>query len=161
MRFFRDFRGFTCVVIISGITGCIQTAVFIIWPSQVIYIFGSTSSGWQQTAWMSSTVNFATWAGLIFIGPLFHLIKHLRLQLVVGTVWMTAFLGAMSTINYNHRSEAVAFAFLGVFPLGWGELFTGLMVQYIVSEQDLGVGFGKWFTPLLTTMYTAADSHSL
>jgi hypothetical protein len=49
----------------------------------------------------------------------------------------------MSTINYAHRGAAVAFAFLAVFPMGWGEIFTMLMVQYIVSDRDLGVAFGK------------------
>ncbi|KAG5772916.1 hypothetical protein H9Q72_001095 [Fusarium xylarioides] len=35
MKFFKDVRGYTCVVIISAITGCLQTALFILWPSQV------------------------------------------------------------------------------------------------------------------------------
>lgn len=142
MHLFKDFRGFSCVVIISGITGCLQTAAFIVWPSQVTYIFGSSSSGWEQTAWMSSVVNFAIWGGIMLLGPLYHIVKHLRLQLIVCSVWMTAFLGAMSTINYENRDSAIAFAFLALFPVGWGEIFTMLMVQYIVSDRDLGVAFG-------------------
>lgn len=143
MHFFKDVRGYTCVVIISAITGCLQTCAFILWPSQVNYIFGSTSSGWEQTAYMSSVVNLGAWAGIIIVGPLFHIIKHLRLQLLVGSIWMTAFLGAMSTITYTNKASAIAFAFLSTFPIGWGEIMTMLMVQYIVPEHDLGVGFGK------------------
>ncbi|KAF4334397.1 trichothecene efflux pump [Fusarium beomiforme] len=161
---FRDIRGFTCVVIISAITGCLQTALFILWPSQVLYIFGSTSSGWQQTAWMSSVVNFASWSGIIIIGPLFHIIKHLRFQLMVGSAWMTAFLGAMSAITYTKMNSAIAFSFLASFPMGWGEIFTMLMVQYIVSDQDLGVAFaivcgsrlvlGSIFSSIFVAIYT-------
>lgn len=143
MHLFKDFRSFGCVVIISAITGCLQTAAFIVWPSQVTYIFGSSSSGWEETAWISSVVNFAIWGGIILIGPLYHILKHLRLQLIVGSIWMTAFLGAMSAINYAHRDSSIAFAFLALFPVGWGEVFTMLMVQYIVSDRDLGVAFGK------------------
>ena len=143
MRLFADVRGFSCVVIISAITGCIQMAAFILWPSQVHYIFGSTSSGWEETAWVSCVVDMGSWAGIMMIGPLYHAVKHLRYQLLVGSVWMTAFLGAMSTITYTSRASAIAFAFLASFPMGWGEIFTMLMVQYIVSERDLGVAFGK------------------
>ncbi len=144
MHFFRDVRGFTCVAIISAIAGCLQTASFILWPSQVQYIFGSTASGWEEIAWMSSVVNFASWAGIIAIGPLFHIIKHLRTQLLVGAIFMTAFTGAMASINYSNKSTAVAFAFLATFPMGWGEIFTMLMVQYIVPASSLGVAFGKF-----------------
>lgn len=144
MHLFKDIRGFGCVVIISAITGCLQTAAFIVWPSQVAYIFGSTSTGWQQTAWMSAVVNFASWVGIILIGPLYHVLRHLRTQLLVGSIWMTAFLGAMSCITYSNRGSAIAFAFLAVFPMGWGEIFTMLMVQYIVSDRDLGVAFGNY-----------------
>lgn len=143
MHFFKDVRGYTCIVIISAITGCLQTAAFILWPSQVTYIFGSTTSGWEETAWMSTTVNLAAWAGIITVGPLFHVIKHLRLQLVVGSAWMTAFLAAMAFISYTNKASAIAFAFLAVFPIGWGEVMTMLMVQYIVPEHDLGVAFGE------------------
>ncbi|KAF5713270.1 trichothecene efflux pump [Fusarium globosum] len=164
MKFFKDVRGYTCVVIISAITGCLQTALFILWPSQVAYIFGSTTNGWEETAWMSSVVNFAAWAGIIIVGPLFHVIKHLRLQLVVGSAWMTAFLAAMSTITYSNKGSAIAFAFLSTFPIGWGEVMTMLMVQYIVPERDLGVAFavvssvrtimGSIFAAVFVAIYT-------
>jgi hypothetical protein len=146
MHLFKDIRGFSCVVIISAITGCLQTAAFIVWPSQVQYIFGSTSTGWQDTAWMSSVVNFASWAGIICIGPLFHLLKHLRFQLLFGSIWMTCFLGAMSTISVTDKGSAIAFSFLAMFPVGWGEIFTMLMVQYIVADRELGVAFGEYST---------------
>lgn len=160
MRFFKDVRGFTCVVIISGIAGCLNMAAFIVWPSQVTYIFGSTSSGWEQTAWMSAVANFGSWTGIILIGPLYHIVKHLRWQLLFGSMWMTAFLGAMSTINFAHRGAAIAFAFLAVFPMGWGEIFTMLMVQYIVSDRDLGVAFGKnLFSPHEPSQYRRETVH--
>ncbi|KAL1617164.1 hypothetical protein SLS54_007941 [Diplodia seriata] len=64
MRFFKDVRGFACINVMSAVFGCINIAFFILWPSQVIHIFGSTGS-WQETAWMSCTVNFGIWAGII------------------------------------------------------------------------------------------------
>jgi hypothetical protein len=145
MKLFLDVRGFTCVVAISALTGCIQQSIFIIWPSQAQYIFGSTASNWEEVAWMASISGFGSWAGIVFIGPLFHLVKRLRYQILVGSIIMTSFLGAMISINYTDRASAIAFCFLTVFPMGWGEIFTMLMVQYIVFPSDMGVGFGEWF----------------
>jgi hypothetical protein len=149
MKLFLDVRGFSCVVAISAFTGCIQQCLFIIWPSQVQFIFGSTATSWEQTAWMASVCGFGSWAGIIMIGPLFHILKHLRLQLLVGSIFMTAFLGAMASITYTDRASAIAFCFLSSFPQGWGEIFTMLMVQYIVSETNLGIAFGKLLLPLI------------
>lgn len=57
MCFFKDIPGFGCVVIISG---CLNTAVFVVWSPQVTYIFGSAVSNWQPSVWMSAVVNFAS-----------------------------------------------------------------------------------------------------
>ncbi|GME43592.1 Trichothecene efflux pump protein [Neofusicoccum parvum] len=140
MRFFRDVRGFACINVMSAVFGCINIAFFILWPSQVIHIFGSTGS-WEQTAWMSCTVNFGIWAGIIIVGPLYHIIKHIRWQLVVATVWMSVFLGVITTANANQRAAAIAVSFLSCLPIGWGEVITMLLVQYLVDDRDLGAAF--------------------
>jgi hypothetical protein len=49
MRFFRDLRGFTCLEIIKATYGVINIALFVMWPQQVTYIFGSTVSSWQES----------------------------------------------------------------------------------------------------------------
>ncbi|KAB2573271.1 Siderophore iron transporter 1 [Lasiodiplodia theobromae] len=140
MRFFRDVRGFACINVMSAVFGCINIAVFILWPSQVIHIFGSTGS-WEQTAWMSCTVNFGIWTGIIIVGPLYHIIKHIRWQLVVATAWMSIFLGVLTTANSGQRAAAIAVSFLSCLPIGWGEVVTMLLVQYLVDDKDLGAAF--------------------
>lgn len=141
MRFFKDVRGFACINVMSAVFGCINIAFFILWPSQVIHIFGSTGS-WEQTAWMSCTVNFGIWTGIIIVGPLYHIIKRIRWQLVVATAWMCVFLGVITTANSGQRSAAIAVSFLSCLPIGWGEVVTMLLVQYLVDDQDLGAAFG-------------------
>lgn len=141
MRFFKDVRGFACINVMSAVFGCINIAFFILWPSQVIHIFGSTGS-WEQTAWMSCTVNFGIWTGIIIVGPLYHIIKRIRWQLVVATAWMCVFLGVITTSNSGQRSAAIAVSFLSCLPIGWGEVVTMLLVQYLVDDQDLGAAFG-------------------
>lgn len=140
MHFFNDVRGFTPLVVISAVTGCLNVALQITWPSQVLKVFGT--SDWETAAWLTTTVAFGSWAGIVIFGSFYHVIKHIRWQLVVGCAWMAAFVGAMSSIDPTELNQAAAFSFLATLPVGWGEVVTMVMVQYVVSDEDLGVAFG-------------------
>jgi hypothetical protein len=144
MRFFRDLRGFTCLTVISGVMGIMNIALFIMYPQQVSYIFGSTLSGWEETAWLSSTAAFGIYAGVVILGSLFHL-GHIRWQLLVVSCWVTAFLGAMASVNRTTKASAIVFSFFTGLGIGWGEVVTMLLVQFLASDQDLGVAFGMYF----------------
>lgn len=117
MRYFRDLRGYTYLAIISSTYGVMNIALFIIWPQQVTYIFGSTVSTWQESAWLSTTAAFGLWGGIVILGPLMHFIGHIRYQILVSSVWMTALLGAMASITVEHKARAIAFSFLGGFTI--------------------------------------------
>ncbi|KAI2637699.1 fungal trichothecene efflux pump [Hypomontagnella submonticulosa] len=139
MHFFKDLTGFAPLVVISAVTGALNVAFQIMWPSQVIRVFGT--SNWEEAAWLTTTVAFGAWGGIVFIGAVYHLVKHLRWQLIIGCVWMTAFVGAMASIDPTERNQAAAFTFLAALPIGWGEIVTMIMVQYVASDMDLGVAF--------------------
>lgn len=143
MRFFRDLHGFTCLEVISATYGVMNIALFIIWPQQIANIFGSTVSSWEESAWLSTTAAFGLWGGIVTFGPLMHLIRHTRYQILVSSIWMTAFLGAMASINLEKKSEAIAFSLLGGLTIEWGDVIAAIMGQYVVSDQDLGVACCK------------------
>lgn len=143
MRFFRDLRGFTCLEIISATYGVINIALFVMWPQQVTYIFGSTVSSWQESAWLSTTAAFGLWGGIVVLGPLMSWIGHIRYQILVSSLWMTAFLGAMASITVERKAMAIAFSFLAGWTIGWGEVIAAIIVQYVVADEDLGVAFCK------------------
>ncbi|KAH6881528.1 fungal trichothecene efflux pump [Alternaria rosae] len=164
MRFFRDIRGFTCLEVISATYGIINIALFVMWPQQVVYIFGSTVSSWEETAWLSTTAAFGLWGGIVILGPLMSWIGHIRYQILVSSIWMTAFLGAMASITVENKARAIAFSFLAGWTIGWGEVIAAIVVQYVVSDQDLGVAFsvisasrtifGSIFTAAFIAVYT-------
>lgn len=144
MYFFRDMRGFTCLEVISATYGIINIALFVMWPQQVVYIFGSTVSSWEETAWLSTTAAFGLWGGIVILGPLMSWIGHIRYQILISSIWMTAFLGAMASITVEDKARAIAFSFLAGWTIGWGEVIAAIVVQYVVSDQDLGVAFCKF-----------------
>lgn len=102
---------------------------------------------------MSSTVAFGAWAGIIVLGSFFHLVKRVRWQLLVASVWMTAFIGAMAAIDRTKKDAAIAFSFLTMLAIGWAEVATMLVVQYVASDQDLGVAFSKSLAFLLVNCW--------
>ena len=144
MRLFRDLRGFACLEVVSSTFGVMNIALFVMWPQQVVYIFGSTATGWQSTAWLSSTAAFGLWGGIIVMGPFFGVVKHVRYQILFAAVWMTAFIGAMASITIDRKSLAEAISFLAGWTVGWGEVVAALVVQYVVSDQDICVAFGEF-----------------
>nr|AVM39108.1 putative trichothecene efflux pump [Trichoderma taxi] len=164
MEFFRDVRGFCCILLISGVMGSMNTALFIMYPQQVQHIFSSTLHNWQDVAWMSSTAGFGIWFGIVTLGSLFHIFRHIRWQLILGSAWVTAFLGAMASVNRQKKPEAIAFSICTGFVIGWAEDVTMLLVQFISSDENLGVTFavisatrticGSIFTAAFISLYT-------
>ncbi|KAF3033682.1 hypothetical protein E8E12_002673 [Didymella heteroderae] len=164
MRFFRDPRGFTCLEVISATYGVINIALFVMWPQQVTYIFGSTVSSWKESAWLSTTAAFGLWGGIVVLGPLMSWIGHVRYQIMVSSLRMTAFFGAMASITVEHKSMAIVFSFLTGWTIGWGEVIAAIIVQYVVADEDLGVAFsvisasrtifGSVFTAAFIAVYT-------
>ncbi|KAL3601772.1 trichothecene efflux pump [Fusarium poae] len=163
-KLFKDVRGFVCILLISSIMGAMHLSLIIIYPQQVVNIFGSSLKGWEETAWMTATATFGTWAGVVTLGSCFHLIKHIRLQILVGTMWLTAFLGAMSSINRDNKGSAIAFSFLAGFIVAWAQDVTMMLVQFITTDENLGVAFavvaaarpfcGSIFTAAFIAVYT-------
>nr|APW30734.1 trichothecene efflux pump [Fusarium nepalense] len=138
---FKDTRGFVCILLISSIMGAMNLCLTIIYPQQVINIFGSSLKNWEETAWMTATAAFGTWAGIMVLGNLFHLIRHIRWQILAGAMWLTAFLGAMSSINRDNKNAAIALSFFAGLVVSWAQDITMLMVQFITTDEDLGVAF--------------------
>jgi hypothetical protein len=60
-------------------------------------IYGSTVTTWQTSAWASTTVAFGIWSGIVLLGPLISIVKHVRIQLIVMMSFSVAFLGTTSS----------------------------------------------------------------
>lgn len=143
MYFFRDFRGFTCLTVICGLSGVSYVGPSIIWPTQVAYIYGIRSTSWEEPAWLSTTIAFGIIGGIYLWGPMIAVIKHVKWQTVVLASWTCLFSGLLATTNQNTKGMAAAFSFLTCFAAGILELIPVTLVQMAANDADLGTVFCK------------------
>jgi hypothetical protein len=87
---------------------------------------------------------------MMFI-PLMTIIKHFKYQAIFACSVSVAFVGALSHVTKSTLSEGLAFSFFAALPIGWFEVATGLLVQLIVDDTDLGIACGK---PCMTIWYS-------
>ncbi|KAI1613098.1 fungal trichothecene efflux pump [Exophiala viscosa] len=145
MYFFKDVRGFDCLVVICGVSGISYVAPSIIWPSQVASIYGLNATSWQENAWLSTTIAFGIIGGIYIWGPLFAIIKHVKWQVVVLAIMVLTFSGALASSNQHNRGQSAAFSFLTTFPGGILELIPVSLVQMEANDADLGTVFAILF----------------
>jgi Fungal trichothecene efflux pump (TRI12) len=138
MQFFKDVRGFVMLVIIGSVSGTVYVATAIIWPSQVAAIYASSITSWQEKAWASTTIAFGIWGGIVTLGPLVSILKHVRIQLIVYMAVSVAFLGALASCKSGNFGQSAAFSFLATYPAGILEIMSVLLVQMDSNDADLG-----------------------
>ncbi|KAK5019943.1 trichothecene efflux pump [Cryomyces antarcticus] len=92
-----------------------------------------------------TTIAFGIWGRIIFFGSIFHIVKHIRIQVIVYTVICTVFIGALSTGHRNNKAQSAAFSFLATFPAGILEIIPVTLVQLDANDADLGTVFSIIF----------------
>ncbi|EXJ70269.1 uncharacterized protein A1O5_06337 [Cladophialophora psammophila CBS 110553] len=153
MYVFRDLRGYVCLTVIISVSGVIYIALSIIWPSQVARIYGAGATSWQGNAWLSTTVAFGIWGGIVGFGSIFHIVKHIRYQLIVYMSVTVVFCGALSTCNTQNKGQSAAFSFLATLCAGMLEVTPGVLVQLDADDANLGT-----VTTVLGLIRTATGS---
>jgi hypothetical protein len=93
---------------------------------------------------MTTTIGFGVWGGMVFIGPFWGIIGHVKWQLAVACCWMTAFLGSMAHCKPGNKSFGIAVSFLANLPVGWIEQQTSALIQLLAPDDgSLGSAFGS------------------
>ncbi|KIW86576.1 hypothetical protein Z517_01974 [Fonsecaea pedrosoi CBS 271.37] len=140
LRLFKDLRGFTCCAILSATSGTSYTALNIVWPSEVNTIYGADLT-WQESGWLANIISLSNFVGIVILSPITTWHGKVKWKVLFGACWMAAFSGAVSVLKPDNLKTAIALMILTPITTGWLELASTLMVQYIVPDEDLGVGF--------------------
>ncbi|KIX97094.1 uncharacterized protein Z520_07208 [Fonsecaea multimorphosa CBS 102226] len=157
VHFFKDLRGFVCLIIIESVAGTSYVALSIIWPSQVARLYSSPTTSWQTTAWLSTTIALAIYSSIVCWGALVAILKHIRLQLIFLMSVMLAFLGSMASCTPNSLARSAVLSVFAAFPAGILEIMPGLLVQMDTNDADLGTTFSILYAmrPIVGAIMTA------
>ncbi len=167
MYFFKDLRGFTCLVITCGISGISYVGPSIIWPTQVAEVYGLNAKSWQENAWLSTTIAFGIMAGIYIWGPMIAVVKHVKWQMVFLSAMVMAFSGAMASSNQYNRGQSAALSFCITLADGILELIPVSLVQMEADDADLGTVFAILFLArttlgsIFSTIYLAILNNKL
>lgn len=142
LRLYKDLRGFTCCAILSATSGTSYTALNIVWPTEVSNIYGANLT-WQQSGWLANIISLSNLVGILILSPLTTWHRKVKWKVIFGACWMAAFSGAVSVCNPDNLTTAIALMCFTSLTTGWLEIASTLMVQYILPDEDLGVGFGE------------------
>lgn len=110
--------------------------------TEVAAIYGAQAKDWRENAWLSTTIAFGIWGGIVVFGSVFHIIKHIRIQTIVFMLVCTAFAGALASGNTENKNQSAAFSFLATLPAGILELIPVTLCQLDANDADLGTVFG-------------------
>ena len=75
---------------------------------------------------------------MLFTCLTFHVIKHIRYQLIVQCTVSTAFLTALAACDRHTLSLALALSTIGSFPVGAMEVTPQVLVQMDSPDGDIG-----------------------
>lgn len=154
-------------MVICAISGVSYVAPSIIWPTQVALVYGIDADGWEENAWLSTTIAFGIIGGIYVWGPMIHIVKHVKWQTVILAVLTCIFSGALASSNQYNKGQSAAFSFLTTFPAGILELIPVSLVQMEANDADLGTVFAILFLgrtafgSIFTTIYLAILNNTL
>ena len=80
---------------------------------------------------------------MLFTGFTFHIIKHVRYQLIAQCIVSTAFLAALASCDRHTFGAAIAFSTIGSFPVGAMEITPQVLIQCDSPDGDIGAVYGK------------------
>ena len=90
-------------------------------------------------SYLQTTISFASYGGVIVFSPFMTIVKHFKYQVIFFVALNVLFTGLLSTIDKTKETQGLVFSFFAALPVGWFEVVSGLLVQLIVDDIDLGI----------------------
>ncbi|KAL1889494.1 hypothetical protein Sste5346_008872 [Sporothrix stenoceras] len=130
---------YVAIVVVAAAGQMVFTSLSILWPEQIEYLYTTDNI---KIGWMAITSGLALALAEIVIGPLLKAVGHVRLQLIVATIILTAFLGGLAGATQHTEAMAIAFTTLAGFSSGWMDVITLVANGLVTDPADLGLANG-------------------
>ncbi|KAJ5155934.1 hypothetical protein N7492_008737 [Penicillium capsulatum] len=132
-------RGYTATVCSALVGNMVYYSWSLLWPQAIAALFTTDPI---ETGWLSVSIGISVIVGEIVGGVLMKPIGHSKYQLIVTTIFITAFSGAMAAVNQHRQAYGIAFTAVGGFAVGYLEIITLIMCPLYCKPEDIGLASG-------------------
>ncbi|KAJ5152785.1 uncharacterized protein N7482_009263 [Penicillium canariense] len=132
-------RGYSATVCSALVGNMVYFSMSLLWPEAIALLFTTETI---EAGWLSISTGTGVILGEIAGGALMKTIGHTKLQLIVTTILITAFSGALAAINQHRQAYGIAFTAIGGFAVGYLELITLIMCPLYCKPEDIGLASG-------------------
>ncbi|ERS98989.1 hypothetical protein HMPREF1624_04184 [Sporothrix schenckii ATCC 58251] len=132
-------RNYLAMVGVACVGQMAYFALAILWPQQIQYTFTTDNI---KIGWMSLTSGLGLIVGMAFFGILLRFFGNTRLQLLISTSVLFAFLAALGGTTHKGENYAIAFTTMAAFFAGWMDIIAAVANGLVTEPGDLGLANG-------------------
>ncbi|GLA38191.1 hypothetical protein AnigIFM63309_005197 [Aspergillus niger] len=132
----RGYAGAVCSALVGNM---VYFSMSLLWPTAIADLYTTNTI---KTGWLSISTGAGVIVGEVAAGILMKPVGYTKYQLIITTLMITAFSGALASINQYRQAYGIAFTALGGFFVGYLELITIIMCPLYCSPQDIGLASG-------------------
>ncbi|KAJ5377946.1 uncharacterized protein N7496_005355 [Penicillium cataractarum] len=132
-------RGYSATVCSALVGNMVYFSMSLLWPEAIAALFTTDPI---PAGWISISTGTGVIVGEIVGGALMKSLGHSKIQLIVCTVFITAFSGALASLNQHREAYGIAFTAIGGFAVGYLELITLIMCPLYCKPKDIGLASG-------------------
>ncbi|PYH87454.1 siderophore iron transporter [Aspergillus ellipticus CBS 707.79] len=131
--------GYTATVCSALVGNMVYFSMSLLWPEAISYLYTTNTI---KAGWLSISTGAGVIVGEVAAGLLMKSIGFTKYQLIVTTLMITTFSGALASIDQDRQSYGLAFTALGGFWVGYLELITIIMCPLYCEPKDIGLASG-------------------
>ncbi|CAK7201513.1 hypothetical protein SEUCBS139899_004219 [Sporothrix eucalyptigena] len=132
-------RSYLAIVGVACVGQMAYFALAILWPEQIQYIYTTNNI---KIGWMSLTSGLALIVGEAIFGTFMKWFGRTRLQLIISTAMLCAFLAALGGTTHKSENYAIAFTTMAGFFSGWLDIVASVANGLVTEPGDLGLANG-------------------
>ncbi|KAJ5908730.1 hypothetical protein N7495_001412 [Penicillium taxi] len=132
----RTYSATVCAALVGNM---VYFSFSLLWPQEISSIFATDGI---EAGWLSISTGTGLILGEILAGFMMKPLGNSKLQLIISTVVITAFSGAMAALNPSRLACGIAFTGLGGLATGYLELITLIMCPLYCKPEDIGLASG-------------------
>ena len=137
-RMFRNV-GFVAIIVVAAVGAMVYYSMTVLWPTIIssVYTTDSMSIGLQ-----SSVVGGGVLLGQCLSGFAISYVPKVKIQAIVASIFVCAFVGSLASLNKDHWAEFIAFGVIATVSVGYVDNITFPGVTLLWEPQDIGLATG-------------------